>query len=57
MAATPVKIIWGGGGLGYYPHEIGQQYLEILEKYDVKDIDTAFAYVSAQWRILLCDLT
>jgi hypothetical protein len=56
MATPPVKIIWGAGGLGPYPLETGKQYLEILEKYDVKDIDTAFIYVSTQWPILLCNI-
>jgi hypothetical protein len=54
MATPLVKIIWGGGGMGRYPLEQGQQYLEILEKYKVKDIDTAFSYVSTQWSIQLC---
>jgi hypothetical protein len=45
MAATPVKIIWGGGGMGRYPLETGQQYLEILEKNGINDIDTAYVYV------------
>ncbi len=45
MAATPVKIVWGAGGLGQYPLETGQKFLEILEKNDIKDIDTAFIYV------------
>src|ERR1700730_17263350 len=35
MAASPVKIIWGGGGVGRYPLEKGKQFLDILEKYDV----------------------
>jgi hypothetical protein len=56
MAATPVKIIWGAGGLGRCSLEQGQQYLEILEKYHVKDIDTAFSYVSTQALITLGNL-
>jgi hypothetical protein len=47
MAATPVKIVWGAGGMGRYPLETGQKFLEILEKYNIKDIDTAFTYVRA----------
>jgi len=56
MAVRPVKIIWGAGGMGLYPLETGQQFLEILEKYNIKDLDTAFAYVRAQMRITLCNL-
>jgi len=42
--------------MGLYPLETGQQFLEILEKYNIKDLDTAFAYVRAQMRITLCNL-
>jgi hypothetical protein len=56
MAAPPVKIIWGGGGMGRCPLEIGQQYLDILEKYGVKEIDTAFSYVRPLCPIPLCNL-
>jgi hypothetical protein len=45
MAGAPVKIIWGGAGMRHYPLERGKLFLEILEKYDVKEIDTAFTYV------------
>jgi len=44
MAASPVKIIWGGAGIRG-PLERGTKFLDILEKYDVKEIDTAYVYV------------
>jgi hypothetical protein len=49
MAASPVKIIWGGGGVGRYPLEKGKQFLDILEQYGVKQIDTAFVYVRSHY--------
>ncbi len=46
MAATSVTVIFGAGGMGRYTHEIGHRYLEILERNNVRDIDTAYVYAS-----------
>jgi hypothetical protein len=46
MSSSSVKIIFGGGGMGRYTTEVNQQFLDILEKHGVKDIDTAYIYVS-----------
>jgi hypothetical protein len=52
MASSPVKIIFGGGGIGRYPRQTGRQFLEILEEHDVKEIDTAFVYVRSHFPTL-----
>lgn len=40
-----VKIIYGTAGWGSLPMETSQGYLDILRRYNVKDIDTAYRYV------------
>lgn len=38
--------------MGRYPLESGAKFLEILQKYNVKEIDTAFVYVRSLFRPL-----
>lgn len=46
MTTTPVKIIFGSGGTGSLPQEEMEERLKTLEKYGVRDIDTAWLYVT-----------
>lgn len=41
-----VKVLFGAFAFGSYPTETGQEFLDILKKYNVKDLDTAYFYVS-----------
>ena len=41
-----VKVLFGTAGFGFLPMETTQGFLDILNKYNVKDLDTAYAYVS-----------
>lgn len=46
MTSTPVKIIFGAGGFGRHGKDGTAQFLEMLEKYNIKELDTAALYVS-----------
>jgi hypothetical protein len=46
MANPSVKIIFGAGGFGRHGKDGSAQFLEILEKHNIKDLDTAALYVS-----------
>ena len=41
-----VKILYGAYGFGGHPEGDDQRYLDILTEHGVKDIDTAYIYVS-----------
>ena len=40
-----VKVLFGTAAFGSLPTEIGQDFLDILKKHNVKDLDTAHLYV------------
>ena len=41
-----VKVLFGTASFGSLPTETSQEFLDILKKYKVKDLDTAHLYVS-----------
>ena len=41
-----VKILFGTASFGKLPTESGQEFLDLLKKHNVKDLDTAHLYVS-----------
>ena len=41
-----VKIVFGTASFGQIPTETSQEFLDILKKHNVKDLDTAYRYVS-----------
>ena len=41
-----VKILFGTAGFGNLPTETSQEFLDLLKKHNVKDLDTAYRYVS-----------
>lgn len=45
-------IVFGTGGIGYAPPEAFLPTMEVLEKYGVKDLDTAFIYVGGSSSVL-----
>lgn len=46
-----VKVLFGTAAFGSLPTESSQEFLDLLKKHNVKDLDTAYLYVSC-----LCDL-
>jgi len=45
---TSPNISFGGGGIGFFPRELLDGMVEILEKHNVKEIDTAFIYPESE---------
>jgi hypothetical protein len=45
MVGPSVKIIFGAGDFGRHGKVASGQFLEILEKHNIKDLDTAALYV------------
>lgn len=43
-----IKILYGAYGFGSHPPGDDQKYLDILTEHGVKDIDTAYVYVSSE---------
>ena len=41
-----VRVLFGTANFGFIPTETSQEFLDILDKYNVNDLDTAFLYVS-----------
>ena len=41
-----VKVLFGTAAFGFVPTETSQEFLDILKKHNIKDLDTAFRYVS-----------
>ena len=41
-----VKVLFGTASFGSVPMETSQEFLDILKKHQVKDLDTAHLYVS-----------
>ena len=44
-----IKILYGSYLFGSHPPGDDQKYLDILTEHGVKDIDTAYIYVSLEW--------
>lgn len=40
-----VKVLFGAAGFGSLPTETSQEFLDLLKKHDVNDLDTAYLYV------------
>lgn len=45
--SKPIKIIFGTAAFGALPAELNQEFLDILIRNNVVDLDTASAYVRA----------
>ena len=46
MSPQPkIKIILGTAGFGRNPADVNQEYLDVLARYDIVDLDTASSYV------------
>ena len=43
---SPVKVLFGTYFFGSLPKEASQEFLSILKTYNVRDLDTAYQYVS-----------
>lgn len=43
---STLKLIFGTFPISQFPEEQRQQYLDVLEKNGVKQLDTAYVYVS-----------
>ena len=41
-----VKVLFGTASFGSLPTETGQEFLDLLKKYNVKNLDTVHGYVS-----------
>lgn len=41
-----VKVLFGTAAFGSLPTETSQEFLDLLKKHNVKDLDTAHRYVS-----------
>ena len=41
-----VKVLFGTAYFGSLPTETSQEFLDLLKKYKVNDLDTAYRYVS-----------
>lgn len=41
-----IRILYGAAGFGGHPPGEDQKYLDILTEHGIKDIDTAYIYVS-----------
>lgn len=41
-----VKVLFGTAAFGSLPMETSQEFLDLLRKHNVKDLDTAHQYVS-----------
>ena len=41
-----MKVLFGTASFGRLPTERGQEFLDLLKKHNVKDLDTARLYVS-----------
>lgn len=52
-AMSHVKVLFGAASFGSLPTETSQEFLDLLKKHNVKDLDTAYLYVSgrASWKI------
>lgn len=47
MTQSPVKIIFGAAGIGRgNTDEVNKELFEVLHKHNVKNVDTAYIYVS-----------
>ena len=48
-----VKILFDTASFGFLPAETSQDFLDILKKHNVKNLDTSYLYVSgdASWYI------
>lgn len=44
--SPPIELIFGAFTMNTYTPEIREEFLKLLEEYDVKAIDTAYSYVS-----------
>ena len=42
-----VKVLFGTYFFGSLPKETSKEFLDILKAYNVKDLDTAYSYVSS----------
>ena len=45
-AMSRVKVLFGTASFGSQPTETSQDFLDVLKKHKVKDLDTARTYVS-----------
>lgn len=41
-----VRVLFGTYSFGRWPSERGQEFLDLLKKHNIKDLDTAYLYVS-----------
>ena len=46
ITMSHVKVLFGTAAFGSLPTETSQEFLDLLKKYNVKDLDTARGYVS-----------
>lgn len=44
---SKIKIIFGGASFGSNPVDVNQEFLNLLARYKVVDLDTAALYVSS----------
>lgn len=51
--SPPIELIFGAFTMNTYTPEIREEFLKLLEEYDVKAIDTAYSYVSVTHTYLL----
>ena len=45
MTMSVAKILFGTASFGSLPLEVSQEFLDLLKKHNVKDLDTAHLYV------------
>jgi hypothetical protein len=51
-----VPVVWGGSGMAAFKPDVRHEIYEILDKYDVREIDTARGYVCYSLLPLLLNL-
>lgn len=44
---SKIKIIFGAAGFGGNPADLNKEYLDLLARYNVVDLDTASLYVGS----------